>query len=66
MPRNLDTRVELLAPVEDRSCKAEIEDTLERCLADDTFSWELPDGHVAPAHGGTRSVHERADGAHAR
>ena len=45
MPRNLDTRVELLAPVENRELQAELEDTLERCLADDTFSWTLePDG----------------------
>ena len=41
MPRNLDTRVELLAPVLDERNKAEVEDTLERCLADDTNSWEL-------------------------
>ncbi len=45
MPRNLDTRVELLVPVEDERLRAELEDTLERCLADDTFCWELqPDG----------------------
>jgi polyphosphate kinase len=41
MPRNLDSRVELLVPVEDADARAEIEDTLERCFADDTFSWEL-------------------------
>ena len=41
MPRNLDTRVELLAPVRDESLRAELEDTLERNLADDTFGWEL-------------------------
>ena len=41
MPRNLDTRVELLAPVEDPELRDELEDTLERCLADDTFGWEL-------------------------
>ena len=41
MPRNLDTRVELLAPVEDPALRSELEDTLERCLADDTFAWEL-------------------------
>jgi polyphosphate kinase len=41
MPRNLDTRVELLAPVEDAELRSEVEDTLERCLADDTFAWEL-------------------------
>ena len=41
MPRNLDSRVELLIPVEDTDGRAELEDTLERCFADDTFSWEL-------------------------
>ena len=37
MPRNLDTRVELLVPIEQPELQAELEDTLERCLADDTF-----------------------------
>ena len=41
MPRNLDNRVELLAPVEAPTLQAELEDTLERCFADDTFAWEL-------------------------
>ena len=41
MPRNLDTRVELLAPVEREELRAELEDTLERCLDDDTFAWTL-------------------------
>ncbi|HEY3587898.1 MAG TPA: RNA degradosome polyphosphate kinase, partial [Myxococcaceae bacterium] len=33
MPRNLDTRVELLTPVDDEELKAELADTLERCFA---------------------------------
>jgi polyphosphate kinase len=41
MPRNLDSRVELLIPVEDAEVRAELEDTLERCFADDTNAWEL-------------------------
>jgi polyphosphate kinase len=41
MPRNLDSRVELLIPVEDAEARAELEDTLERCFSDDTFAWEL-------------------------
>ena len=41
MPRNLDNRVELLAPVESEPLQAELEDTFERCFADDTFAWEL-------------------------
>ncbi|MBV9197940.1 MAG: polyphosphate kinase 1 [Solirubrobacterales bacterium] len=58
MPRNLDTRVELLAPVEDRELRAELEDTLERCLADDCFAWTLgSDRHWARRRGGTRAVH---------
>jgi polyphosphate kinase len=57
MPRNLDSRVELLAPVEDPSLKAELEDTLERSLADDRFGWELAaDGSWTRRQGGTRSV----------
>jgi polyphosphate kinase len=58
MPRNLDTRVELLAPVEDAGVKAELEDTLGRCLADDTFAWQLgSDGAWTRRTGSTRSVH---------
>ncbi len=59
MPRNLDSRVELIAPVEDTALKAELLDVLERCLADNAGSWELdsdgawprcePDGEVRSA-----------------
>ncbi len=41
MPRNLDNRVELLAPVEEPSLRAELIDTVERGLADDTNAWDL-------------------------
>jgi polyphosphate kinase len=41
MPRNLDTRVELVAPVEDPMLRDDLLDTLERGFADDTHSWEL-------------------------
>ena len=41
MPRNLDTRVELLAPVRDEALRGELLDTLERCMADDTNAWVL-------------------------
>jgi polyphosphate kinase len=58
MPRNLDNRVELLAPVEAPDLQAELEDTLERCFADDTFGWELEaDGSWKRREGGVRSVH---------
>jgi len=41
MPRNLDTRVELLAPVLDEALRAEVLETLELCLADNVNAWEL-------------------------
>jgi polyphosphate kinase len=41
MPRNLDTRVELLAPVREKALRDDLIDALERCLADNTHSWEL-------------------------
>ena len=41
MPRNLDTRVELVTPVEDPALRDDLLDTLERSLADDTNSWDL-------------------------
>jgi len=58
MPRNLDTRVELLAPVEDEDLRAELEFSLRCCLEDDTFAWELcPDGHWKRRRGATRAAH---------
>ena len=58
MPRNLDTRVELLVPIEQPDLQAELDDTLERCLADDTYAWTLdPDGSWTRRQGRTRSVH---------
>jgi polyphosphate kinase len=41
MPRNLDTRVELLAPVREETLRSDLLDTLDRCFADDVNSWEL-------------------------
>jgi polyphosphate kinase len=59
MPRNLDTRVELLTPVDEEPLRAELEDTLERYLADDTYGWELTvEGDWTRRTGGTRSVHD--------
>jgi polyphosphate kinase len=59
MPRNLDTRVELLASVQNEPLKAELEDTLERNLADDTFGWELSaEGDWTRRQGGTRALQE--------
>ncbi|MEZ5078053.1 MAG: polyphosphate kinase 1 [Solirubrobacterales bacterium] len=62
MPRNLDSRVELVAPVEDPELRLEMLDVLERCFADNANSWELgTDGNwtrtATPAEG-RRSVQE--------
>ena len=68
MPRNLDSRVELVAPVEAPELQAELEDTLERCFADDTFAWVLDaDGSWQRRTRGERSAHaELAERAHER
>jgi polyphosphate kinase len=41
MPRNLDTRVELVVPVEDPVLRDDVLDTLERSFADDIHAWDL-------------------------
>jgi polyphosphate kinase len=41
MPRNLDHRVELAAPIDSPELRAELLDTLERAFADNQSSWEL-------------------------
>jgi polyphosphate kinase len=41
MPRNLDHRVEVVAPVEDVAIQAELAATFETLLTDNTSSWEL-------------------------
>ena len=41
MPRNLDTRVELLTPVDDEAACEDMLDTLERSLATDVGAWDL-------------------------
>jgi polyphosphate kinase len=41
MPRNLDTRVELLAPVLREGLRGDLLDALERCMADNTNAWTL-------------------------
>jgi polyphosphate kinase len=68
MPRNLDTRVELVTPVEDEALREELLDVMERCFADNTNAWELgPDGGwtrlTAPA-GERRSVQEELRSRH--
>jgi polyphosphate kinase len=59
MPRNLDTRVELLVPIEAPELQTELDDTLERCLVDDTNAWTLDaEGQWTRRSGATRSVHK--------
>ncbi len=69
MPRNLDSRVELAAPVEDAVLQGELLDVLERCFADNTNAWELDgDGvwtRLTPANGQRRSVQEELRERHA-
>src|SRR4051794_9537779 len=69
MPRNLDSRVELVAPVEEPELKAEMIDVLERCFADNANAWELDaEGRwprAVPAEGERRSVQEELRGRYA-
>jgi polyphosphate kinase len=69
MPRNLDSRVELVAPVEDSVLKGELLDVLERCFADNANAWDLDaDGvwtRLSPANGQRRSVQEELRERHA-
>jgi polyphosphate kinase len=62
MPRNLDSRVELVTPIEDETLRAELLDVLERSLADNANAWELDaDGRwtrLEAPEGERRSVQE--------
>jgi polyphosphate kinase len=69
MPRNLDTRVELLTPVRDNALRGDLVDTLDRCFADNTNAWELArDGSWTrrrPDGGEPRNVQHELMAAHA-
>ncbi len=60
MPRNLDGRVECIAPVTDPTLTLRLEEILSVNLADDVLAWELsPDGwHKVPTKVGV-NAHER-------
>ena len=65
MQRNLDGRVELVAPVEAPNCVARVTTILSACLADDTYAWHLAaDGTWTRSQPGTlsaqRLLHEHA------
>jgi polyphosphate kinase len=68
MPRNLDSRVELVTPIEDAALRATLLDVLERSLADNSNAWELgSDGawaRLGPPEGGRRNVQEELREAH--
>ena len=52
MPRNLDRRVETLAPVADPDLQFRLDEILDVNFADDTLAWELrPDGSWFRVHG---------------
>jgi len=69
MPRNLDSRVELVTPVEDPALRDELLDVLERCFAENANAWELDaDGawtRLQFANGQRRSVQEELRERHA-
>jgi len=69
MPRNLESRVELVTPVEDPGLCAELLDVLERCFADNANTWELGAAgdwaRRTPANGQHRSVQEELRERHA-
>jgi polyphosphate kinase len=69
MPRNLDTRVELLAPLRDEGLRGDLTDTLDRCLADNVNAWELDAEGTwtrrTPGDGEPRSVQRELMAAHA-
>ncbi len=69
MPRNLESRVELVAPVEDPGLRAELLDVLERCFAENANAWELDsDGvwtRLAVPEGERRSMQEELRERHA-
>ena len=53
MPRNLDHRVEAVAPVEDKTLHPRLDALLETCLSDNRNAWELrADGTYRQRHAG--------------
>ena len=63
MPRNLDGRVEVMAPVEDHSLQQELDEVIELSLKHVGYAWDIgPDGEWTrreePSDGSTRSVQD--------
>ncbi|WP_420451288.1 polyphosphate kinase 1 [Ilumatobacter sp.] len=68
MDRNLENRVEAVAPIDDPDLRARLDDVLERCLADTELAWTLgADGRWTPCSepsggsGGDGGPGERCD-----
>ena len=63
MPRNFDRRVEVVAPILDRSLHPRVCAVLDTCLADNRLAWDLhPDATYVQRKPGSRpsvSAHER-------
>ena len=61
MPRNLDRRVEVITPVEDKSLHQRLRAVLETCLADNRQAWDLRDDGTyvqrTPGDEGERATH---------
>ena len=62
MPRNLDRRVEALAPVDDPELQERLDEILEVNLADDMLAWEL-DADGTWQQGADDGGHRRRSGA---
>lgn len=58
MPRNLDRRMEVLAPIRESALRARIDEMLDDLLSDDALAWELgADGTwEAPSGSGTNNA----------
>jgi polyphosphate kinase len=63
MQRNLDRRVEVLAPVRAPAIQERLDEIFELLLADESLAWELgaDGGWRPPPRPGTTSVHDRLE-----
>ena len=59
MPRNLDHRVEIVAPVEDSRAQAELTRVFDTLLADNAQAWELHGRRDVDAARSPRRASER-------
>ena len=58
MTRNLESRVELLAPIDDLSLQAELRECLDLQLHDTVGAWEMqPDGNYRKLEAADGAIH---------